>query len=90
MCRAGRPSGVGDVDPDLFAPHAADRLHGRTSLADQRGGVLWREEEREAHPAIVGDRQVPNHARGEKVVVEARIPDGGEGGDNPGFEGVGH
>ncbi len=90
MGRAGGTGGIGDRDLDLVAPDAVDRLHGRAGLANQRGGILGSEEEREGHPARVGHREVPDHPRREQVIVQPWIPDPRQRLDHARLERGGH
>ena len=62
------------VDNDLLSAGMIRDL----AVTDE-GGVVRSEKEGEGDPALAGDGEIPDHAGGEKIVVDPGIPDRGEG-----------
>ncbi len=87
---ARRPRRVGHGDADSLAPDPLDSLDGGAGLANERGGIVGGEQKGEAHVSLGADREIADHARGEDVVLEPGVADGGKRRRDPRLEGFRH
>ena len=90
MRRFGRAGRIGDVDLDLvlagrLRPPATAARADRTSVA----GILGSEQEGKADLTVLGDAEVPDHAGGEKIVLQPRVLNPGQRGRDASLEGLG-
>ena len=88
--RISKARGIGDRDLEALTADALDALHRGAGVSDEGGGVLGGEQEGEADSAVVGHREVADHAGGEQVVFKARVPDARQRGDDPRLQRAGH
>jgi hypothetical protein len=86
----GGTRGVGDRDLDVVPAHSLDRLDRGARLTYQGSGIILRQEEGEAHLAILGHGEIPDHSGGEQIVVHSGVADAREGRGDLSLNRLGH